>query len=73
MEENEKTGIEILVDELKTKKWYQSKTIILGISVILGSIAISLADNFDYKTATIAAIGAIGVYIRTLTNKGVTK
>jgi len=56
-----------------TKKWYQSKTILLGLVAIFLAIQQSLSDNFDYKTAAIAAIGALSVYIRTLTDKGVTK
>lgn len=55
------------------KKWYQSKTIRLGIAAVVIAVATSLADEFDYKSAIIAALGAIGVYLRSITTKGVSK
>ena len=65
---------DIVVSKENTdKKWYQSKTILLGIAAVALAISQSLSDNFDYKTAIIAAFGAVSIYVRTLTNKGVTK
>jgi len=65
---------EVVVKKENTlKKWYQSKTILLGFAAVAVAVAQTLSENFDYKTALIAALGAVSIYLRTLTNQGVTK
>ena len=55
------------------KKWYQSKTIWLGIGAVVTAVVSSLQASPDWKTAVIAGLGAGGILLRALTTEGIIK
>lgn len=55
------------------KKWYKSKTIWLGVAAVLASVCGTVASGADWRTVALAAVGAIGVWLRTQTGEPVGK
>jgi len=59
--------------EKQVKKWYQSKTIWLGVSAVVSAACAAVAGGAGWQAVILAAVGAAGVYLRTVTDKAVEK
>lgn len=55
------------------KRWYESKTIWLGLATIATAVLSAVAGGAGWQEAVIAAIGAANIYVRTQTDKPITK
>ena len=55
------------------KKWYQSKTLIMGLAAIAAAVAETLATGLDYKAALLAGFGALAIVLRTMTSTEITR
>ncbi|HPM53155.1 MAG TPA: hypothetical protein PK282_13075, partial [Rhodoglobus sp.] len=55
------------------KSWYESKTIWLGVATIATAVVSALVGGAGWQEAVLAAIGAANVYLRTQTEKPVSK
>lgn len=55
------------------KRWYESKTIWLGLATIATAALSALAGGAGWQEAVIAAIGAANIFIRTQTDKPIAK
>jgi len=55
------------------KSWYESKTIWLGVATIATAVVSALVGGAGWQEAVLAAIGAANVYLRTQTDKPVSK
>ncbi len=55
------------------KRWYESKTIWLGLGSIATAVISAVASGAGWQEAAIAAIGAANIFIRTQTDKPIAK
>jgi len=55
------------------KRWYESKTIWLGVSTIVIAVVSAVAGGAGWEEAVLAAIGAVNVFLRTQTGKAIGK
>ena len=55
------------------KRWYESKTIWLGLTTIATAVMSAVAGGAGWQEAVIAAIGAVNIFIRTQTEKPIAK
>ncbi len=59
--------------EPKVKKWYQSRTIWLGVSAVGSAVCAAVAGGAGWQTILLAGIGALGIFLRTKTSEAVEK
>jgi hypothetical protein len=59
--------------EATMKHWYESKTIWLGLGTIATAVISAVAGGGGWQEAVLAAIGAANIFIRTQTDKPITK
>lgn len=55
------------------KRWYESKTIWLGLGTIATAVISAVAGGGGWQEAVLAAIGAANIFIRTQTDKPIAK
>ena len=55
------------------KRWYESKTIWLGLATIATAVVSAVAGGAGWQEAVIAAIGAANIFVRTQTGKPIGK
>lgn len=59
--------------EATMKRWYESKTIWLGLATITTAVISAVAGGAGWQEAVIAAIGAANIFVRTQTDKPIGK
>ena len=58
---------------MDSKKWYESKTIGLGLIAILGVVADGFSQGWDYRHFIAAGIAALIPILRIITNTEIVK
>lgn len=57
----------------KMKKWYDSKTIAVGVTAIAVAVMTWVETGGTWETLLVGVLGAVITYLRTVTNTAVTK
>lgn len=56
------------------KKWYKSKTVLFGILTVLGAVCSAVInDKVGATEAILVAVGALNVYLRSVTTESISK
>jgi hypothetical protein len=58
---------------MKTKKWYESKLVLTGLSAIALAVMTWVQTGGTKETLAIGVLGAIVTVLRTVTNTAITK